>query len=499
MKKNILSDLDRMITKVAAEKQAALKQASPGDDVEDGTKKPETGAQMASNKSEAGKHTAAKVDGGAKTNPSNASVEMSTDGSTAVATDGQSGTKGADLEVKHQAANGPEGGIKGDDKKTAAAPSLIDELRKAAAAEESAAAPTKTEKTAVSASAGNEPNGAMSLLNKVLGKTASAQQQLTPFECFLVKAARANLKQAADGMSDQQVAGDTSDKLLQALQSGSVSEEDAEKMLTEAVQSGAITEQDLMQAMQQLQGQGGGDPAGAGAGTPPADAGAGGAPMGAGPGPSAGPGAGGDPAAGAAMGAMGSGPDQAAAADPMGGMGAKMAAADVGPEHPEYIKKLAALYRSDMEAGYEFAVKLAEELSGDDGDDDKGKDSQPADKSGDAGKPQETPSPAQAPAAPPAAPGADAGMGAGAMGAGPGAMGDPGAAVHPKSEEEKQALLQVLAEMGIKPEDLQQLLAAPVQAPADPAAAKLAAYRTKVRTVILTKVAALQEAGGPAK
>lgn len=57
-------------------------------------------------------------------------------------------------------------------------------------------------------------------------------------------------------------------------------------------------------------------------------------------------------------------PPEAAAMPPEGDMmGAKLAAAHIGPEHPDYMNKLASLYQPDILSGYTFAMKLAEELS----------------------------------------------------------------------------------------------------------------------------------------
>ncbi len=455
-KQNLLNDLNRLVHTMSAEKRASVKKASPGDGVENGTSAPATGAQMASNKTEAAKSTAAMVDGGAKTNPANGSVTNSTEGATAVATDGQTGTKGADLEVKKDADNGsvPQSSLS----KTS---SLVEELRKAASAEE---APVK------------EENAATKLLKKALAKA-----EPSPFE-LLADAYAKNLKTAADPMADAGApapaapgadagappapaadpaaaggdAGGGVDQLMQAIQSGQLDEATAEKLLMEGVQSGAISEQDLMEAMQAVQGQGGG-----GAGAAPADPAAGGAPA---PAPM-------DPAAGAAPAPGGDAGGAPMVNDP--GLEAKMAAADVGPEHPEYLAKLAHLYRPEMEAGYVTFLKLAEDMVAED----KGHDAPPGPDSISAGAP-----PADAPGAPAA-----------------GQMTDPHAGLAPQGADQKQALLQVLAEMGLTEDDLKKLLATPTPDPAaapggDPAAMKVAEYRVRVRNTLLSKVAALQEA-----
>jgi hypothetical protein len=413
---------------------------------------------MASNKAEAAKSTAAMVDGGAKTNPANGSVTNSTEGATAVATDGKSGTKGADLEVKKDADNGPV--AQSALSKTS---SIVDELRKAASADETPAPAV-------------EENAATKLLKKALAKDAPS-----PFEALVGKfmqkrAADAPPAPAADPAAGAPAdagappapkgddkGGDAGvDQLMQAIQSGQLTEEDAEKLLMEGVQSGAITEQDLMEAMQALHGQGG--DAAAGAGAPPAgDPAAGGAPA---PAPM-------DPAAGAA--AAPAGPDAGMVNDPA--LEAKMAHADIGPEDPRYLSKLASLYPEEIEAGYAAFLKLAEDMVAED----------PA-AGADAGAPPAPPAPANDPAAG-AAP-------AGGAPLDPAQMSDPAAAIAPQDDAQKQALTQILAEMHITPEQAVQLLSTQVPpAPAgDPAAMKTAEYRVRVRSLLLNKVAALQEA-----
>jgi hypothetical protein len=442
MTNSYLKDLDKVLTKVSAEKKAAVQKiASPGDGAEDGTKKPETGAQMASNKSEAGKSTKAMIDGGAVANPANASVENSTDGATAVATDGKSGTKGADLEVSGKAP--------GSDGKTAsdlAGLDLAKALRKAA---ESLDAPTAVPVTKVADAKGSEVSSVTSAL-----------------DCFLARAARSSLqiKSAAEGgPSDQQVGGDMTEKLLSALESGQIGEEDAEKMLTEMAQSGAISEQDLIQAMQamhQAGGQGGQDPS-AGAGAPPAGPDA--AAMGGAGAPPAGPDAGAmggagappmDPAAGA--GAPPAGPEMGG--DPA--MQAKMAAAHIDEKHPQYLEKLAAFYPGDLDAGYDICLKVAEFMAGQaDGQAPKDDD-------------QSIPDPIAGPKAP--------------EGGDP--MTDDSAVLSPQHPDEQKALQDLLAQMGLTVDDLKQLAAMKHQAPAgmDP---KVAAYREKAMTCILRKTA----------
>lgn len=451
--KSLLKDLDKLLVKVAKEKKASIKQASPGDDVEDGTSKPVTGEQLAKNKEEAGKHTAAKVDGGAKANPVGGSLEASTDGATAVAASGQKGGEGADLSVKGEAPNGPEGGIK-----SASVKELADALRKVAA-----------QVTAVDKTASAKES-------EVSGDTKQATAQ-SSLDYFLVQCARSlpQVKSAAEGgMDDSGMADHATQQLLQALQSGEIGEEDAEKMLMEMAQKGAISEQDLMEAMQAMHQDAGGQGAPAGA---DAGAGAGAPPMG------------GAPDAGAAMGAgagalpagappMGGAPDAGMVNDPA--LEAKVAALHIDAKHPDYIPKLASLYSADLDAGYELFYKVADQLVGAD-DDMAGTHAGPADMG--------------APA--PDAGSADAG--AGAPPAGPDAgMTDPNAVLSPTDPAEQQALMKLLADMGLTPDDLKNLMAqkahgadagagAPPAAPMD--APKLAAFREKALTAILRKTA----------
>lgn len=426
--KNILEALNGLVKKAADEKASRLaKKASPGDGVEDGTSKPETGEQMAKNKEMAAKGTAAKVDGGAKTNPVGGSVENSTEGAAAVDTNGQAGAKGGVLEKKHDAPNGPEGGIK--------SASLVEQLRKAAGDETAPA----------------QENPAVKLLKKAFEKKAA---EVSPLDKFLAEYARKNIKTAAQ-MDDMGAAQAGADQMGAQMGSGEMGEEQAEQMLLQMAQSGAITEQDLIQAMQELHKQQGGGAAPAGGAPAPADpaAAAGAAPM--------------DPAAGAPAGGVAA-PAPEMVNDPA--LEAKMAAADVGPDHPEYLAKLAKLYPEEINAGYMVGVKVAEELAAESHDEPK------------HGEPKH-----EAPAAAPAAP----------AGAPAPAHADPMGDLAPVSEEQKAALMHVLAEMGLTPEQLKQILAeepthqAP---PADPKMAALAEYRVKARNFVMNKVAALMEA-----
>ncbi len=452
-----LQNLDRMILKVRAEKTASLqKAASPGDGVEDGTKKPQTGAQMASNKEESGKSTKGSVDGGAVTNPVGASVEASTEGATAVATSGQKGTEGADLAVKHDAPNGPEktAGVTDADAK-----SMADQLRKVA---------SQLDAPVVDQSA--KPEAAKeSVVNGV--KVAASDQ--TSLLCFLGRVTRASLaaqglKLAAE-MGDEQMGGQSVDKLLQAIQSGAISEEDAEKMLMEMAQQGAIKPEELQAIMAEMHGAGGGA---AGAGAPPADPAAAGAP----PMDAGAPMGAGVPPAPAPAAPMGAGPGAGGAGDQVNdpALEAKMACLDIGPGHPLYADKCVRLYPVAAQHGFDLFVKAAEMILGEEKHPaDAGADKAPVD----AGQPADkAPMAPEAPAAPAPHEGHDA-------------------VLAPKSPEEIEALKHVLEQMGIKPEDLQQLMATPAPAQHhDPAQAKMASYRIAVRTAIMAKAAALDDA-----
>lgn len=410
-----LADLDKMIAKVRSAKLAKLKTASPGDGVDDGTKPVETGAQLASNKEESGKPTPAAVDGAAVTNPAGASLTQSTDGAVAVATSGQAGGEAsAPFKIDGQAANGPEGGIGGDDKKVAA---FLAQLKTAAdglpgvdaartfpgdvtpgsftapdasgqvpglgkvtypidsvASEEAAKLKTPgLGSQAMSAAgdwlkdpvhagiAGAGTVGAAALLYNLLSKkhekTASVKA-IHPFVKHLIKKAHnspAFCKAAAEAGADEGAQGSqVVDQLLQGLESGQITEEQAEQILMEALKSGAISDADVAPIMEEIHKMSGG----AGAGAPDA----GGAPA-----PAAG---GGDPMAGMTPppGAGAAGPEGAAPdmAPPDPSMEAKAAAAHVGPEHADYVKKLAYFYAAEKNAGYaagkDFGLKLAANL-----------------------------------------------------------------------------------------------------------------------------------------
>lgn len=489
----IIKDLDSLIKSAAEIKTAGLKkQASPADplDKDNGTQAVTTGAHYDKNVTEAGKHTAAKVDGGAEANKPGASLEASTEGATAVSTDGQSGANGADLDVKKDAANGSV---------------PASELSKTSAAlddcagkwlEHAKGVSAGLSKAAAELPVDDQAAAAMNKLAGILGKSDSqaklAAKDLTGFDRFLAKKAQDAGLGGGDEVGQAQAgAGD----LMQRLQAGQVSEEEAAKILTEAAQSGALSEQDLqeLQQLAQAQGGAGGDPAAAAAaGAPPVD-------------PAA---AGGAPPAGPMPGADGQ------IQDP--GLEAKVAALHIGPDHPDYIKKLASFHGPAVQFGYDLAIKTAQEVlsleeameqekgEGDDAgkpqhsEEGEGHKEPDADDKGDGGgavQPEAAkvvdgmtgagapPDQAAAglPPMPPAAPGA---------GAPPMAGGDPAAATGgiptPKTPEEAAALQQLLQELGMTPQDLAQLQQA------QPKVAAEDQFKLQARQAILGKVAALR-------
>jgi hypothetical protein len=338
----MMKDLDALIKRAGEIEATGLsKKASIGDPLtsDNGTSAPQTGAQMASNNEEAGKHTAAKVDGGAETNPTGASVEMSTEGATAVSTDGQSGTQGADLDQRHQAANGDEGGFNGEpsdwDKKKTARESLIGTARSLAGELKKAAAALPVDANAAKAS-----TKLASVLGKSSGQSEGTAAPLTAFDRFLAKRAMEAggmmPPEAAGGMMPPEAAGGMppegeaagigAEEILQGLQSGAIGEEEAAQILQQAAASGALSEEDIAELEAIISG-------GAGGGAP--------APM--------------DPGMDPGMGD----PMAEAGGDPMA---MKVAMLDIGPDHPEYVNKLEAIHKKAMDFGYRLAVKTAQEI-----------------------------------------------------------------------------------------------------------------------------------------
>lgn len=288
-KNDYVAEIEALIASRA--KTAAAKIASVGDNADDGLQKTQTGEQAAAmaDKSSTSSPGAGSPDGGAKSNAVNGSIKESESTQTvaAAATDGSAGAKG-DLTAGKLAPGSDVAKIASD-------------LRAEA---------SKIEKLEAAKIASVRGIGRF-LVDTIRGDTDLA-------------------KTAADA-DDGEVADQATQQLLEQIQSGQLSEEDAMKILDEAVKSGAISQEDVQAAMAELQG-GQGAPQGDPAAVDPAAAQSAPAPMG--------------------------GEEQIN--DP--GLEAKLAAVDVGPNHPYYEAKLASLYADPMEAGARFLVKVAEDL-----------------------------------------------------------------------------------------------------------------------------------------
>lgn len=300
MPHNILDDLEKMVKSAAAKKAEALEKeaqdtSSKLDSADDGTSPATTGEQAAAQISAQNEtYPDNAADTGANDNEAGASVDKSTEGATAVATDGDEGAQGADLSVKKDADNGeekPENKVDGNGGATGAFKTAAADARETAAQ-----------------------------LNKL------AQDILSPLDRFLVKAAKAsndsNVKTAAEGMGEDELADAAAASLLEQIEAGELSDEEAAQILDEAVSSGAVDPAELEAIAAEAEG---------------APAEAGGAPV-------------------------------EEAPDMMPGLDKVAAASDVGPDHPEYLHKLASLYPEEMQAGFNFAVKLAEELGEEEND-----------------------------------------------------------------------------------------------------------------------------------
>lgn len=470
---DILKDLDKLIKKAAASKQAAtnsdeaqVKQAADGstsaklDSAEDGTSPATTGGQAAANAAANRENYAdPSADKDAETNPSGEAVEMSSDEATAASPDGEEGAEGSELEAAggiSEADNGPEdtdspnndgkfntGAFEGVKKRA----ELIEELRKQAA---------------------------------TLRKQAS--DSLTPLERFLVKSARntsdPRVKTAAEAMDDVALAEAATGSLTDQLGTGDIGDEEAAQILEEAVASGAVTQEELAEAAAAIGGGGAMEEA------PPVDGALGGAPEGMLP---------------EALPPEGMPPELAGAPDgeapPIDMLEQKIAAANIGPDHPQYLQKLAQFYPGEMNAGYAFALKLAEELMAEEDYEEKEEGEEEGGNGGDSESKETEESSGNCPEgdgaevekvvkeleAAPLPPAADAGP-LGAMG--------------PTSPEEEQALAAVQQELGMDDAALAQLMAAeaPGAVPVEKMAAALDGCdpKTRYRTVILNKVAALK-------
>jgi len=342
---SIQADLDKLVKRAAAIKADALKPktASIGDDAKDGTKPAATGAQAAANAAASKDRVeAAMVDGAAKDNAPGKSLDAhNSDGVAAVATDGKEGAKGAVLEkTKTEPLTGT------DVMKTAS--DLVAQLRKAAECANPANASVENHNsegvTAVATDGQSGTKGGEQPIKKTEGTeggkaaekaVAKVEEKTAGIRSFLAKVAMSlpQVKTAAEaeGMGEEQVGDAAAEDLLQKLEGGQVSEEEAQQILQEAIASGAISEEDVTAALAEAQGQGGEQaPAGAPAEVPPE------APV--------------DPAM-----AGGEVPPEAMVAEQ-----AKMAS--ISPEHPQYLQKLAALHGDAAQSGYDFGLKLAAEL-----------------------------------------------------------------------------------------------------------------------------------------
>lgn len=393
----LTADLDRLIKRAAEVKASGLKQASDVsaklDKAEDGTVPATTGAHAAQNIAAAGEVGPPSVDGGAKDNKANGSVEKNTDGSAAASTTGDAGPKGGDFPIKSEADNGPTKG----EGKFAGVRKLANDLR------------------------------------------AAADAMLTNLDKFLVKSARASedkqVKTAAEGMADDELSGQASDALMEQIAAGQVSDEDAAQILQEALQAGAVTPEELQEAAAIA------DEAGAAEGGAPPEAAAAEAGVPAG-----------DPAAEAAP--------EMGMEDQM-----KVAAAQITPEHPKYLEKLASVYDEDMNAGYTFFNKLAEVII------EEAEDKEPSqDEAGEgaAHESGETPAEEKKEDLVDAMSGVD---------------------LKPADAAEQQALEAVKQELGLNDAQLQELAAAQVPAGQD----KVASAKAKYRAAIMAKVAALKK------
>lgn len=283
---------------------------------------------------------------------------------------------------------------------------------------------------------------------------AAADGMLSNLDKFLVKSARAStnekVKTAAVAAPDDEVAAQASDALMEQIAAGQVSDEDAAQILEEALQAGAVTPEELQEAAALVEqaGASGGAPAPA---APAADV----APL--------------EPAAG-----------DVAALPPEEQL--KVAAAQIGPDHPKYFEKLAALYPEDMEAGYRFFNKIAEMVIEEEKGEKKEEEEEKKEEEKKEGeeKGEEKKETAPAPAA----------VATETVVEKPAELVDAmsGVDLKPVDAAEQQALEAVKQELGLNDAQLTELAAAPV-----PTLDKVAAAKAKYRSAILAKVAALQK------
>lgn len=449
---NILDELDGLIDQVSQKKLAAAKIAGPVssklDSADDGTTSAQTGAQAADQqRAQNQQYPDNMTDTGAKDNQVGGSVENSTDQATAVQTSGQEGTEGSQLGSGGEVSDDPE------------------------------SAPDIPNNDGFDPGAFKQAAATCLKIAEELEK--AAEGLIRPMDRFLVSAMRQHpdpqIRKEAMAMADDELAAGAADSLMQDIAQGNVSDEEAASILQEAVEAGVISEEEVAEAAQAAQ-----------AAMSEADPGVGGP-----------------------------------AEEEL--MEAKLAAANIGPDDPRYIQKLAGLYSDDIHAGYVYGMQLAQRLAKqaeddeeDEGDED-GEDDGEGDGEGGGVQPlagAETPAEeaAEGHVDPMAAamagggeetPGEEAAedMAAGAeLGMAPEAE-----ALAPEGQAEEADLAAVAQELGLTPEQAQQLLAAPMAEASAPAEGgpemlgKMASalkqagvpYRARVRAVLLNKVAAL--------
>ncbi len=449
---NILDELDGLIDQVSQRKLAAAKIAGPIstklDGKEDGTTTASTGEQMADQqRAQNEQYPDNMTDTGAKDNEVGGSVDNSTDQATAVAPSGQEGTEGSQL--------GMEGEVSDDPK----------------------SAPDIPTNSGMNSGAFKQAAAKCLKIAKQLEK--AAEELIQPMDRFLIDSMRQHpdpqiRKQAMD-MADDELAAGAADSLMADIAQGNVSDEEAASILQEAVEAGVISEEEVAEAAQAAQAamaEGGGEMGGE---MPPE------------------------------------------AEEEL--MEAKLAAADIGPDDPRYIQKLAGLYSADVQAGYAYGMQLGQKLAQEaevEGDEAYGGEETPEEEAAEAAMAEAGEEGEEA--------GEEAAEAGAEMAGAEGDMAEAGAemagaegaldemapeaeALAPENEGEEADLAAVAQELGLTPEQAEQLLAAPMAEAAGgvpleggpemlgkmASALKAAGvpYKARVRAVLLNKVAAL--------
>lgn len=403
MPKNIQDDLKNLLKRASEKAVATKKQAEEVstalDSANDHTTPVSTGAQAAAVKSEQSQtYAAPAVDAGAQTNQANASVTNSPQGAAAGAPSGDAGAKapGELGSTVKPADNGEEKEANKIDGNGGATGSF-----KSAAAKE--------------------------LLKLADELDALADASLSRFDRFLAKAARASqnpaVKTAAEGMDDQDLAAASADNLGGQLEGGQMSDEEAAAILQEAIQSGAISEEELAAAVAELQGGASAAPAAPAAAEPAAP----------------------DESA-AHEAAEGEAPTAPEVADsmPIDNAEAKLAAAHIDVNSPDYLQKITSLYPAEVAAGAKFAEALLETVT-----------NKPAAKTAAEAAPkvEET---------------------------------KVAASLEPKTEDEKKALAAVQQELGLSDDQMHSIISAK-----EKPLSKEAAAQAHYRALLLTKIASL--------